>query len=89
MKEFADGWFARRHAGAQAAVAAAKRIGEAATPLDIIKEYQDWMNGALERLMADGTAYHQHLLKAGTNLSAQLPAGARPDAQQSDERRTG
>jgi hypothetical protein len=40
-------------------------------------------------LMADGTAYHQHLLKAGTNLSAQLPAGARPDAQQSDERRTG
>jgi hypothetical protein len=89
MKELADGWFARRHAGAQAAVTAAKRIGEAATPLDIIKEYQDWMNGAMERWVADGAAYQQHLLKAGSHLSAQLPAGANPDAQQSEARRTG
>ena len=41
MKELADGWFARRHLGAQAALETAKRIGEAATPFDITREYQD------------------------------------------------
>ena len=93
MKELADGWFARRHTGAQAAFEAAKRIGDAATPLDIIREYQDWMNGAMQRLMEDSTAYQQQLLKAGAHLSAHLPPGgdaaAKPDAQQPDERRTG
>ena len=93
MKELADGWFARRHTGAQAALEAAKRIRDAATPFDIIREYQNWMRGATERLMADGVACQQQLLKAGAHLSAQLPSGgnaaAKPDAQQSDERRTG
>jgi hypothetical protein len=43
--------------------------------------------------MADGMAYQQQLLKAGAQLGAHLPssvnAAAKPDAQQSDERRTG
>ena len=93
MKELADGWFARRHLGAQAALETAKRMGEAATPFDITREYQDWMKGAMERLMADGMACQQQFLKAGAQLSAQLPSGgnaaAKPDVQQSDERRSG
>ena len=51
------------------------------------------MKGAMERLMADGMAYQQQFLKAGAQLSAQLPSGvnpaAKPDVQQSDERRSG
>jgi hypothetical protein len=89
MKQLADGWFARRHTGAQAALEAARRIGDAATPFDIIREYQDWMKGATERLMADGIACQQHLLNAGAQLSAQLPSGGAAAAQPSDERRTG
>jgi hypothetical protein len=93
MKELADGWFARRHAGAQAALEAARRIGDAATPLDIIREYQDWIKGATERVMADGMACQQQLLKVGSHLGVQLPsgadAGAKADARQPDERRTG
>jgi len=54
MKELADGWFARRYTGAQAALETAKRVGDAATPFDITREYQDWMKGAMERLMTDG-----------------------------------
>jgi hypothetical protein len=93
MKELADGWFARRHTGAQAALEAAKRIGDAATPLDIFREYQDWMKGEMERLMVDGTACQQQLLKAGAHLSAHLQsdgdAAAKQNAQRFDERRTG
>jgi hypothetical protein len=93
MKELADGWFARRHLGAQAALETAKRMGEAATPFDITREYQDWMKGAMERLMADGMACQQQFLKAGAQLGAHLPSSvnpaAKPDAQQSDERRSG
>ena len=89
MKELADGWFARRHAGAKAALETARRISDAETPVDIFKEYQDWMNGAFERWVADGTAYQQHLMKAGSHLSAQLPPGANPYAKQSETRRTG
>jgi hypothetical protein len=93
MKELADGWFARRRLGAQAALETAKRISDATTPLDITREYQDWIKGEMERLMADGMAYQQQFLKAGTQLSAQLPSGgnaaAKPDAQQSGERRSG
>jgi hypothetical protein len=93
MKELADGWFARRHTGAQAALETAKRIGDAATPFDITRECQDWMKGAMERLMADGMAYQQQLLKAGAQLTAHLPSAketaAKPDAQRADERRSG
>jgi hypothetical protein len=93
MKELADGWFARRHLGAQAALETAKRISDATTPFDITREYQDWIKGAMERWMADGMAYQQQLLKAGAQLGAHLPSSvnavAKPDAQQSDERRSG
>jgi hypothetical protein len=39
IKDYSDGWFTRRQSGAQATLAAAKRISEAATPVDMHREY--------------------------------------------------
>jgi hypothetical protein len=83
LKEFDDGWFARRHKSTQAALEAAKHIGEAATPSDVFREYQSWFTRAMELFAEDGKAYQQQVLKAGANLTA------RPEAPQTDERRTG
>ena len=41
LKEFADGWFARRQKSTQAALEAAKQISDATTPSDILREYQN------------------------------------------------
>jgi hypothetical protein len=82
LKEFTDGWFARRHESAQAALEAAKHFGEAATASDIFRQYQNWLTRAMELLAEDGKAYQQQVLRAGAHLSA------RPEAQQTDERRT-
>jgi hypothetical protein len=90
MQEFAEGWFARRHVGTTAALEAAKRIGEAATPLDAMREYQDWLGGAIGRLVEDGMAYQQHALKAtqlGTKPVAETVANVQ--AGLSEERRAG
>src|SRR5580704_11907110 len=82
MKEFADGWFARRRMSTQAALEAAKHIGTAATPSDIFQECQSWLTRAMELLAEDGKAYQQQVMRAGAHL------GAKPEAQQTDERRT-
>jgi hypothetical protein len=76
LKAFADGWFARRHQSAQAALEAAKHIGDAATASDILRECQNWVTRAMELLAEDGKAYQQQVLKAGASLSA------RPEARQ-------
>jgi hypothetical protein len=78
LKEFADGWFARRHKGMQAALEAAKHIGHAETPSDILKEYQNWLTREAELIAEDGKAYRQEMLRAGAHLSA------RPEAQPTD-----
>ena len=83
LKEFADGWFARRRQSTEAALEAAKHIGNAATPSDILREYQSWLTRATELLAEDAKAYQQQMLRAGAQL------GAKPAAQQTDERRTG
>jgi hypothetical protein len=83
LKEFADGWFARRRMSAQAALEAAKHMGDAATPADIFQEYQGWLTRAMELLAEDGRAYQQQVLRAGARQSA------KPEAQPSDELRTG
>jgi Phasin protein len=83
LKEFADGWFARRRKSTQAALEAAKHIGEAASPSDIFQEYQNWFTRAMELLAEDGKAYQQQVLRAGAHLST------KPEAPQTDERRTG
>ena len=78
LKEFADGWFARRHEGMQAALEAAKHIGDAQTPSDVLREYQNWLTREAELIAEDGKAYQQEVLRAGTHLST------RPEAQQTD-----
>src|SRR5712672_2033445 len=83
LKEFADGWFARRQKGMQTALEAAKHIGDATTPSDMLREYQNWLRREMELLAEDGKAYQQQVLRAGAHLSA------RPEAPQTDERRTG
>jgi len=83
LKEFAEGWFARRQKGAQVALEAAKHIGEADTPTDIFREYQNWFTRAMELLAEDGKAYQQQVLRTGAQRSA------RPEARQADERRAG
>ncbi len=88
IKEFSDGWFARRRSGVQAALEAAKRISEAATPADMHREYQDWLKGATERMMAEGVIFQQQITRAATHLGAQLSDAAKT-APQADKRRTG
>jgi hypothetical protein len=78
LREFADGWFARRHKGMQAALEAAKHIGDAQTPSDVLREYQNWLAREAELIAEDGKAYQQEMLRAGSNLSA------RPEARQTD-----
>src|SRR5260370_168095 len=65
LKEFAEGWFARRHKTAQAALEAAKHIGDAATAADVLREYQNWLTAAMELFAEDGKAYQQQVLRAG------------------------
>jgi hypothetical protein len=83
LREFADGWFARRTQSTQAALEAAKHIGDAATPSDIVREYQSWLARATELLVEDGKAYQQQILRAGIQLNA------KPQAEPTEERRTG
>jgi hypothetical protein len=99
LKEFADGWFARRHKGTQAALEAAQHMGDAESPSDILQEYQNWFRREMELLAEDGKAYQQQVLRAGAQLSAQPeeqqvpnPAAhlsALPEAPQTGKRRTG
>ena len=70
LKEFADGWFARRHKGMQAALEAAKHIGDAETPSDMLGEYQNLLKREMELFAEDGKAYQQQVLRAGAELSA-------------------
>jgi hypothetical protein len=80
LKEFADGWFARRHRGMQAALEAAKHLGDAETPSDILREYQSWLTREMELVAEDGKAYREQVLRAGAHLSA------RPDVMRSKAR---
>jgi hypothetical protein len=82
LKEFADGWFARRHEGMQAALEAAQHIGDADTPSEILWEYQNLVKREMELFAEDGKAYRQQVLRAGAHLSAP------PEAPQTGERRT-
>ena len=59
MENFADGWFERRHVGSHAALDAAQRMCSVRTEVDLAREYQEWVSGAFQRLMADGSACQQ------------------------------
>ena len=83
FREFADGWFARRHESTQAALEAAKHIADAATPSDVFREYQNWFARTMELLAEDGKAYRRQVLRAAAQVSGP------PEARQADEQRTG
>jgi hypothetical protein len=70
LKEFADGWFARRQKGMHAALEAAQHIGDAESPSDMFREYQSWLTREMELLAEDGKACQQ-VLKAGAHVRAQ------------------
>jgi hypothetical protein len=83
----------------EVALEAVKHIGDAETPFDIFREYQDWLTRELELLAEDGKACQQQVLRAAAHASAQpeeqeaLRAAAHPSAQseapQTGKRRTG
>ena len=88
MKEFADGWFARRQKAMHAALEAAQHISDADLPSDVLREYQNWLAREMELLAEDGKACQQQALRAGAHLRAQqeeqqqvLSAAARPSTQ--------
>jgi len=100
LKEFADGWFVRRQNAMHIALEAAQHIGDAASPSDMLREYQNWLTREMELLTEDAKAYQQQVLRAGAHLRSQqeeqhqaLRATAHPSTQleepRSGKRRTG
>ena len=100
LKEFADGWVARRQKGMHAALEAAQHIGNAESPSDMLREYQNWLTREMEVLAEDGKACQQEVLRAGAHLRAQqeeqqqaLRTAARPSIEpeepETGKRRTG
>jgi hypothetical protein len=71
LRDFADGWFARRQKGMHAALEAAQHIGAAESPSDMLREYQSWLKQEMELLAEDGRACQQQVLRAGAHLKAQ------------------
>jgi hypothetical protein len=71
LKDFADGWFARRQKGMHAALEAAQHIGDAESPSDMFREYQSWLTREMELLAEDGKACQQQVLRAGAHVRAQ------------------
>jgi hypothetical protein len=88
LKEFADGWFTRRQKGMHAALEAAQHVGNAESPSDMLREYQNWLTREMQLLAEDGKACQQQVLRAGAHLRAQqeeqqqvLRAAAHPSTQ--------
>jgi hypothetical protein len=71
MQHFTEGWFKRRHAGTEAALAAGQRMCAAENPTDLLREYQDWAVGAFERIAADQLAFQQELLAIAALIQPQ------------------
>jgi hypothetical protein len=42
---------------------AAERICKAETPIDLLREYQEWASGAFQRVIADGLACQQQAME--------------------------
>jgi hypothetical protein len=80
MQAFTDGRFERRHTGAQVAMEATQRMCKAETPVDLLREYQDWAIGAHARAMADALAWREHLI----TIVIALPRPSGDELQKSD-----
>ena len=82
MENLANGWFERRHVGTHAALEAAQRMCKAQTPADLVRECQDWVGGAFQRVMADGVACQEFVgALAGPLSSVQEPMPRHPEAK--------
>lgn len=91
MQVFADGWFERCHAGTHSALEAAQRMCKAETPVDLVREYQEWASGAFQRLMADGLACQQECMTViGAAAPSLMPMGSekQADTSQAESRAT-
>jgi hypothetical protein len=87
IHEFANGWIERRHEGTRAATQAAQRMCKAETPVDFIREQQEWMNGVIQRLAADGTACQKEWVII-TGLALQHVNGAVKEKEAAGPRST-
>jgi len=85
MQEFTEGWLQRRHEGTRAAADVAQRMCRAENPIDLLKEQQEWMNGAIQRLMADGVACQKEWVLI-TSLAVQPLNGSGKDAEEAPPR---
>ena len=64
------------------ALEAAQRMCKAQTPVDMVREYQDWVGGAFQRVMADGVACQEFVgALAGPLSSKQEPAPQHPETR--------
>jgi len=55
---------------------------KAQTPVDMVREYQDWVGGAFQRVMADGVACQEFVgALAGPLSSKQEPAPQHPETR--------
>ncbi|MBS4083702.1 MAG: hypothetical protein KGZ73_09145 [Rhizobiales bacterium] len=86
MQTFANSWFERRHAGTHAALEAAQRMCKAETLVDLVREYQEWLNGVMQRLAADGLAGQQEgvafigiVAAEMRSRGSEMPAETSPD----------
>lgn len=87
MQRFADGWFERRQAGIRATAEAAERMSRAETPIDLLREYQNWASGVLQRAMVDSLACQQHIMAAaGTVVVQGLAEGKEGPSSQTETR---
>jgi hypothetical protein len=84
MQDLADGWFERRHAGTEAALASARRICDADTPFEAIREYQKWAIGSFERILQDGLAGQKYVVEL-TRLSTEPVSESVEKARQAAE----
>ena len=82
MENLANSWFERRHVGTHAALEAAQRMCKAQTPADLVREYQDWVGGAFQRVMADGVSCQEFVgALAGPLSSKQEPKPQQPETK--------
>jgi hypothetical protein len=88
MQAFATGWFERRHTGTRAALESAQRMCKAQTPVDLVREYQEWASGALQRMMTDGLdCQRQFMIVAGALVQPLAPlAGEREESSRAETR---
>src|SRR5262245_22170230 len=70
MQAFSNSWFERRHSGTHSASEAAGRMCSTQTIVDLMEAYQDWVRGAIERMIADGLPWQQQIIAASGALTS-------------------